>query len=247
MLGLTEYGAKAYVALASLGPSGAAVVASAAPVPRTKVYTVLADLARRGWIESEGGRPRRYRALPPRECVARERARIDAALDAALPALEAQFQERATRFAGPLWILEGEEPIAERALEMVEGAKSDVLLVASWPMRMDEKALPRALRGALRRGARVRLVVPDRRAPHARALAVPGAQVREGFVPPRVLFVDGRAGMVAAPASAAAPVRAIWNPSPDLVTFMGGAMAGFWDGWADQPAASTRAAASRTP
>src|SRR5579884_4176817 len=107
MLGLTEYGAKAYVALVQLGPSGAADVASAGPIPRTKVYAVLGDLARRGWIESEGGRPRRWRALPPRECVRRERERMDAALEAALPALEAHYQERATRFGGPLWILDG--------------------------------------------------------------------------------------------------------------------------------------------
>ncbi|MEA3200788.1 MAG: HTH-type transcriptional regulator, sugar sensing transcriptional regulator [Thermoplasmata archaeon] len=239
-LGLTEYGARAYAALVALGASGAAAVASAGPVPRTKVYAVLADLARRGWVEAEGGRPRRYRALPPRECFARERARLDALAEAALPALEAQMRDRATRFGGPLWILDGADLVAARALEMIARAKRDVLLVASFPLPGDERETPRALKAAIRRGAQVRLVAPDLGAPHARALAVPGAQVRQGLVPPRVLFCDGREGLVVAPPTKDAPVRGIYNPAPDLVKLMGGAMAAFWDGWGEAPVTRPR-------
>lgn len=245
-LGLTEYGARAYTALVSLGASGASDVASAGPIPRTKVYAVLADLARRGWVEAEGGRPRLFRARPPRACFERERARVDGLLDAALPSLEAQFADRATRFGGPLWLLDGEALVAARTLEVVQRAKRDFLLIASFPLPCDEKALPREIRAALRRGVRVRLVVPDRRAPHARALALPGVEVREGFVPPRVLFSDEREGLIVAPASSRGPVRGVWNPAPDLIALMSGAVAGFWEGW-DQPKALTKPAASRKP
>lgn len=226
-LGLTEYGARAYLALASLGPSPAEDVASAAPVPRTKVYAVLADLARRGWVDVEAGRPRTYRARRPGECFARERARIDAALDAALPALEAQFQDRARRFAGPLWLLEGAEPVAERTLEMVWKARADVLLVASFPLPGDEKALARAVRDALRRGVRVRVAVPDADAPHARAFARAGAEMRVVLLPPRVVFVDGREALVAFP-SPEGGVNGVWNPSPELVRMMTGVAGAVW-------------------
>lgn len=252
-LGLTEYGARAYAALVALGSSGASDVASAAPVPRTKVYAVLADLARRGWVDVEGGRPKRYRARPPRECMQRERARIEALADAALPVLEASQRDRATRFGGPLWILDGAELVAKRTLEMVESARREVMLFASFPLPGDERALARALRAAVRRGVRVRLVVPDARTPHAKALAVPGVEVREGLVPPRVLFVDEREGLIATPPGPDRLVRAVWNPAPDLMRLMGGAVLGFWDAGSHpedaqlQLAASTNARASRKP
>ena len=230
-LGLTEYGARAYRALVALGPSGAQTVASAAPVPRTKVYAVLADLAKRGWVESEGGRPRRYKARRPAECFDRERARLAARLDAALPGLEAQYQDRSTRFAGPLWILQGPEAVAQRTLEMVQAAKGEVVLVASFPLPGDEKTLAKAVRDARRRGVRVRLAVPDLALPHARALALAGVEVRVVTVPPRILFVDGRQALVAVPVrreDGTMDVKGVWNPARELVEMMGGAVLGIW-------------------
>ena len=237
-LGLTEYGARAYRALVALGPCGAATVAAAGPVPRTKVYSVLADLAKRGWAESEGGRPRQYRARPPGECFGRERARIGGLLEAALPGLEAQYQDRSTRFAGPVWILDGAEPVAKRTLEMVQGARSEVLLVAPFPLPGDEKALAKAMRDARRRGARVRVAVPDPEAPHAVAFAQAGAEMRVVVVPPRILVVDGRQGLVAIPvprADGRREVKGIWNPSREILELMGGAVLGIWEQGMDEP------------
>src|ERR1051325_4628020 len=153
-MGLTDYESRAYEALVSLGPSGATEIASAAPVPRTKVYAVLAELARKDWIEAEPGRPRRYRAKAPGECFRRERARLSARLESALPALEELHRDRSRRFAGPLWLLEGADVVAERSLDMVTHARDDVILVASFPLPGDERALARALRDAVRRGVR---------------------------------------------------------------------------------------------
>jgi len=49
-LGLTYYGARAYLVLVSMGPQGAAAVAEASGVPRSKVYDVLRRLVREEWI-----------------------------------------------------------------------------------------------------------------------------------------------------------------------------------------------------
>lgn len=229
-LGLTEYGARAYEALVALGPSPADVVASAGPVPRTKIYAVLAELARRGWVDADPGRPRRYRARRPRECVDRERGAFNALVDAALPSLEASFTDRGSRFAGQLWLLAGAEAVSKRGLEMVTRARSSVALVASFPLPGDDGALARALRAASRRGARVRLVVPDPEAPHARALAQAAAEVRVAMLPPRALLVDGEQALIAFPdASGGRPdARGVWNPSHELVDLMGGLLEQVW-------------------
>ncbi|HEX2022459.1 MAG TPA: helix-turn-helix domain-containing protein [Candidatus Thermoplasmatota archaeon] len=255
-LGLTEYGARAYAALASLGPSGAEVVARAAPVPRTKVYAVLADLARRGWVDVEEGRPRRYRARRPADCFERERARVAARLDAALPLLEARYQDRSRRFAGALWMLQGEETVAERALAMVAEARQDVMLVASFPLSVDRKELPRALRDAVRRGVRVRLAAPDLEAPHARALRAPGVEARTTRIPPRFLSVDRRQALIAfpLPRGDGFEVNAVWNPSPELLSLMAPVLEGLWEtaeipgkGWEEGREPVTRASAAARP
>ncbi len=230
-LGLTEYGARAYAALVSLGPSRAFTVAEAARVPRSKAYSVLQDLVRRGWVEAEGGRPRIHRARPPRECFDRERSRLDGALDAALPALEAKFTDRSTRFAGNLWLLRGGAAVGARAVEMVARAREEVVLVASFPLAMDAAALPRALRVAVRRGARVRLVVPDASAPAVRPLVVPGVEVRVLALPMRLLIVDSAQTLAAFPTPRVRGVpdaNGVWNPSPEISEWMAGALPILW-------------------
>lgn len=228
-LGLTDYGARAYAALVALGPSTAPQVATAAPLPRTKAYSVLSELARREWIDAERGRPKLYRARPPRECFERERRRLGATLDAALPALEAMHTSPTTRFAGPLWVMNGARAVAERTLEMVRSSKRDVLLVASFPLPGDEKALLREMRAAMERGVAVRAVLPDPRAPFGVALAKAGVPIRVARFPPRLLAVDGRQALIVLPEGNGADVRAIWNPSAELLEIMAPALGGMWE------------------
>jgi hypothetical protein len=51
-------------------------------------------------------------------------------------------------------------------------------------------------------------------------------------VPPRLLFVDGRQGLVAIPfrrADGSMDVKGMWNPARELVEMMGGAVLSVWE------------------
>lgn len=246
-LGLTEYGARAYATLVALGPSTGPEVAEAAPLPRTRVYSVLADLARRGWADAEDGRPRRYRARRPRERMDAERARLDELLARATATLESQYHDVSSRFAGPLWFVKGARSLADRSVEMVQRARRDVLLFASFPFPVDEAPLARALRAALRRGVRVRVTVPDLSAPFARTLAASGAETRVLFLPPRVLLVDESQGLVAFPSRSpdGPDFKGVWNPSPVLVEMLTSGVAEMWERAELAPPAAPRASRPR--
>jgi predicted transcriptional regulator len=70
-LGLSSYGARAYVALATRGPGTAHEVAAEAGLPRQRVYDVLEALADQGLVaRTSGGRAYRYQALDPEQAVA---------------------------------------------------------------------------------------------------------------------------------------------------------------------------------
>jgi sugar-specific transcriptional regulator TrmB len=66
-IGLTEYEAKAYLALMNTHLNTATNVAEKSGVPRTKIYTVLESLANKGWVHICSGVPLLFKAADPRE------------------------------------------------------------------------------------------------------------------------------------------------------------------------------------
>lgn len=69
-LGLKDYEARVYAALVLLGPSKASEVARESGVPRPKVYEVLKELHRKGFVDfSEGGKPAFFRAVEPEKVI----------------------------------------------------------------------------------------------------------------------------------------------------------------------------------
>jgi len=64
-VGLTEYEAKAYVALLNTHLSTATQVSEKAGVPRTKIYSVLESLKEKGWVRIYSGVPLLFKAVNP--------------------------------------------------------------------------------------------------------------------------------------------------------------------------------------
>jgi sugar-specific transcriptional regulator TrmB len=64
-VGLTEYEAKAYLVLLSTHLSTATKVSEKSGVPRTKIYSVLEMLERKGWVRIYSGVPLLFKAVEP--------------------------------------------------------------------------------------------------------------------------------------------------------------------------------------
>jgi len=64
-VGLTQYEARAYIALVARGVGDAATLATAAGIPRTSAYKVLESLAEKGYAQPTGGKPILFRPSPP--------------------------------------------------------------------------------------------------------------------------------------------------------------------------------------
>ena len=64
-VGLTQYEARAYIALVARGLGDAATLATAAGIPRTSAYKVLESLAEKGYAKPTGGKPILFRPTPP--------------------------------------------------------------------------------------------------------------------------------------------------------------------------------------
>src|SRR5256712_13577406 len=77
---LTEYEAKAYIALVESGTMPASQLSTRAAIPYSKIYEILANLERKGWVETEQGRPSKYFAKPHSATIDSSRIRMEGTL-----------------------------------------------------------------------------------------------------------------------------------------------------------------------
>src|SRR6266851_4386159 len=79
--GLTEYEAKVYVSLVESGTQAASELSRTASIPYSKIYEILGNLERKGWVETEQGRPSKYYPKAPSTALESSRSRLETALN----------------------------------------------------------------------------------------------------------------------------------------------------------------------
>lgn len=177
-LGLKEYEAKVFTALARSSDSTAREISALADVPRTRVYDAGEQLEARGLVEVQHSNPKRYRAIPIGDAVEILRSRYDARFEklaTALTELETESKSDSDSSDG-VWSLSGRVAIAEIAEQLVEDAEEEVLVVLG--SATDHEELLDSLRAASESGVSVYLgVLTDDEADRGQALSkVPEAK-----------------------------------------------------------------------
>jgi len=131
-LGLTEYEARAYLALLKRGAMTASETSELAPVPYSKVYEVLGSLERKGWIETEPGRPSKYYPRSPTDALEATRLRRERNLRAnetqVLSELTPIFEKRDSQERPDIWIVRGEFNILSKIRETLGRSTKEILI-----------------------------------------------------------------------------------------------------------------------
>lgn len=131
-LGLKEYEAKAFVALARLPKGSAKEIADISEVPRTRVYDAVRVLETKGLVEVQHSNPQQFRAISIDEAVdtLREeyRLRMDS-LRHTLDNLDSVDETEETDVTHEVWSLSGSEMIATRTQGLIDDATDEILLV----------------------------------------------------------------------------------------------------------------------
>ncbi len=133
---MTTYEAKVFSALTRLGEAGVSEIHAVAEVPRSAVYGTLEKLERRGIIETSTGRPKKFRAQPPKIAVSKIESELRDAVKDAKDGLEelASTPHREVSDVR-IWIVKGRTRIEARLEDMVASVRSE-LLVAGAPLNM---------------------------------------------------------------------------------------------------------------
>ena len=135
-IGLTEYEMLAYLSLLKAGQMTAENVSQASSIPYTKVYSVLEGLERRGWVEMQRGRPRKYYARSPIDALMAEYNRVEAEFESnrrvLVDELQPLYEGSDAKEIPEIGIIRGEGNSFNKILELLDKAKREIMLAIPW-------------------------------------------------------------------------------------------------------------------
>lgn len=189
-LGLSEYEARAYVALVALGSGSANIVANIAHIPRTSVYKVMARLERAGYVRRKPGRPASFTPVDPSEVSKKIVAEVEECFGVIASAKEVLSQKGVPQL---VYTIMGKERVLQKIGEMMD--KAEHTFVMSCPSLSEiRRTLGKQLSNCVSRRVEVILITsPFVKAPQ-------GVRVvrRTGLIATDVIS-DGKTALIAAP------------------------------------------------
>jgi Cd2+/Zn2+-exporting ATPase len=192
--GFTEYEAKVYLALLRDSPATGYQISKNAGVPRSMVYEALGRLQGRGAVlRSEAGRTSLYRPVPPDVLVERYRSEHERLIHDLQVGLNTIFKAQTEDH---LWSIKGRGSVISYAIQLLEDAVHEVLLVLS---DEDLALLTPAVAAAHRRGVAVSaLLTGDGELPVGQAAQHPPLESQlQGLDNMLVVVVDGKQALIA--------------------------------------------------
>jgi HTH-type transcriptional regulator, sugar sensing transcriptional regulator len=163
--GLTEYEGKAYISLVESGALAASELSRVASIPYSKIYEIIGNLERKGWVESEQGRPSKYYAKAPSTALESSRVRFETTLRAseaeALVELQPLYEKKGVQEKPDIWIVRGQDNILDKIKETLAGTRRELMVampVAPDPIVSVAVSVLALLRG---KGVNVSVMLPE--------------------------------------------------------------------------------------
>jgi sugar-specific transcriptional regulator TrmB len=185
-LGLTEYEARAYMALNLIKAGTVSDIHMASGIPRSAIYGALSRLEERGLIEVERGKPMRYRGIAPARAIEKLRSAIEEESEKALKHLEeAHARGEGQEQSESVWTIRGVKNLYNKVYEMVSDARKSIVFIATDPLFMNLRErypifgnVTPMIKKRIAAGVHVRLVYTTRSTADYALRELPGVEVR---------------------------------------------------------------------
>jgi len=161
-VGLTQYEARAYIALVARGLGDATTLSSAAGIPRTSAYKVLESLSEKGYAKPTGGKPILFRPTPPLDVADLLKGAIQEVFDrlASLHRLVAEHGEPQL-----VYLLSGRDKVLQKVGELLDQSTRTFILTTPGVAEVRDE-LGKKIQHAVKRGVHVTFVTsPLQRVP----------------------------------------------------------------------------------
>jgi sugar-specific transcriptional regulator TrmB len=156
--GLSEYEAKAYLALTIHGPLPASSVSEFSSIPQSKIYEVLKSLNSKCMAEFWNGKPLKYRAVEPlfalKKMLDQKRMKVDNLREKTNSLIKELKPFKEDGFSS--WSSKGKVACLDKASEMISRAKKTGFAMTSHFSRYP--LLDEAYVRALRKGVKIKML-----------------------------------------------------------------------------------------
>ena len=153
-IGLSEYEAKAYLALLRSNPSTAYEIAKESGIPTSKIYQVIHKLTEKGifLLSEESSKTKHYVPIQPDEFLSRYKSTVGTLVDS----LKEELTDlNSGQDASHIWSISEYDHLTDKARRIIDSAHS-VLLLSLWKEELEP--LEPSLRKAEGRGVQIALV-----------------------------------------------------------------------------------------
>ncbi|MBV1768486.1 MAG: TrmB family transcriptional regulator [Methanobacterium sp.] len=162
IMGLNDYQTRTYLALTSMISGTATEISLQSKVPRSRIYDILKEMAKKGFVEIERGRPLKYSVVPPLEVFQRNKKRLLEDMNEAERELTAIYESQISQLPAPIWLIHGPEKIIKKELEIISRAKQNINIRAGFMFKGEIELLTEKINQAAKKGVLTRIMA----APH---------------------------------------------------------------------------------
>jgi sugar-specific transcriptional regulator TrmB len=131
-IGLTEYESLAYLTLVKCGELTAGKLSKLTSIPYSKVYSILDNLERKGWIEIKRGRPRLYYPKSPVEALMAEQLKVENKFEQIKEIMVEEllplYENREVKEKPEIWIIRGSKNIASNLRDILTKVKRELMV-----------------------------------------------------------------------------------------------------------------------
>jgi sugar-specific transcriptional regulator TrmB len=200
--GLSNYAARTFVALASLGTGTARDVSEVSEVPRTRVYDAIDELHDRGLVDIQNSSPRQFWAISAETASRTFEHELQHRTETLRTALgELEPVERKAEQRG-VWTVEGQTAVTTRVLEFFDSAEEEIVYMTVEDLLTEE--LLAGLADAADRGVSIKLAGVSEDVQDRIQDATPDATIFDSLwvwsdtAAGRLMMVDGKKTLVSA-------------------------------------------------
>ena len=130
--GLSTYESKAYITMCSMINGKAIDISEASGIPRSKIYDVLKELNKKGFVEVERTKPLKYTVVTPKVVFEREKEKLEAELAECEEELTELYNHEISKTQAPVWLINTSEKIIAKELEIIERTGNAISTRRRW-------------------------------------------------------------------------------------------------------------------
>ena len=144
--GLSTYESKAYITMCSMINGKAIDISEASGIPRSKIYDVLKELNKKGFVEVERTKPLKYTVVTPKVVFEREKEKLEAELAECEEELSELYNQEISKTQAPVWLINTSEKIIAKELEIIERSRSSISMRIGFLLEGEGDELIKAFR-----------------------------------------------------------------------------------------------------